>query len=288
MHRFRRNAVAYAFLLPNLVLFAGFLLLPAIWVVRQSFMTGGVLGPATWVGFDNWRSVFSDASVLRSLRNTALFTVMAVPLVLVLSMFVALLLRELRRGSTLVRAAVYLPTLAPIVLAALIWVFVVHPEFGLLNIGSRAAGLEPVNWLGSSKWALPSIVMLEVWRSIGFWALFLLAALLAVSPNLYSAASLDGASRFQRFVHVTLPGVRVPMIVAVLLTTILSMQVFDSVFVLTQGGPAGATDTVVYYIYRTIFQSANPGYGAAVSLVLVLVIVAMTLALARVFRERHS
>jgi multiple sugar transport system permease protein/sn-glycerol 3-phosphate transport system permease protein len=288
MYRVRRNAVAYGFLLPNLVLFAAFLLLPAIWVVRQSFMTGGVLGPATWVGLDNWRSVFSDSDVVRSLRNTLQFTVMAVPVVLALAMLVALLLREVRRGSTVVRAIVYLPTLAPIVLAALVWVFVVHPEFGLLNIGSRAAGLEPVNWLGSSTWALPSIVMLEVWRSVGFWALFLLAALLAVSPNLYSAAALDGASRYQRFLHVTLPGVRVPMIVAVLLTTILSMQVFDSVFVLTQGGPDGATDTIVYYIYRTIFQSGNPGYGAAVSLILVLVIVAMTLVLARVFRERKT
>ncbi len=130
--------------------------------------------------------------------------------------------------------------------------------------------------------ALPSIALLEVWRGTGFWALFLLAALLAVSRELYDAAAIDGASPWSRFRFVTLPGSRPTLLVAVVLTTLVSMQVFDSVFVLTNGGPAGATDTAVLYIYRSVFESGDPGYGAVLSLILMALIVLLTVVIVRV------
>ena len=286
--RRRRNTAALAFLAPNLVVFCAFLLLPVAWVVRQSFMEGGVLGPASWVGLDNWGAALEDEDLRRSLWHTLQFTLMTVPAVLGVALALALLLRGLTRGGALVRAVVYLPSLAPVVLAGLLWIFVVNPDVGLLNAAVRAAGAEPINWLGDEQLALPSIALLEVWRGTGFWALFLLAALLAVSRELYDAAAIDGASPWSRFRFVTLPGIAPTLLVAVVLTTLVSMQVFDSVFVLTNGGPAGATDTAVLYIYRSVFESGEPGYGAVLSLVLMALIVLLTVVIVRVAGRRTA
>jgi multiple sugar transport system permease protein len=277
----RRNATAYAFLAPSLCCFGVFLLLPVGWVVRQSFESGGVLGPATWVGLDNWRRALADPALTGALRNTVTYTAMVVPVTLGLALGLALLLRGVRRGGTVLRTVLYLPSLAPIVLAALVWVFMVQPDFGLLNLANRALGLEPFNLLGDEHLALPTIAGLDVWRGVGFWGVLLLAGLLAVPPELYQAAELDGASPVRRFWHVTLPSIRPVLAVSTLLLIVLSMQVFDSVYVLTNGGPDGATRTAVFYIYTSVFETGNPGYGAVLSLILVATIVTLTLAMAR-------
>jgi ABC-type sugar transport system permease subunit len=279
--RMRENLTAYAFLAPCLVFFATFLLVPIGWVVRQSFQSGGVLGPARWVGLANWSHALGDPALRRSLGHTAVYTAMVVPAILVLALGLALLLARVRRGGGIVRAIVYIPSLAPVVLAAVIWLFMVQPDFGLLNVANRTLGIAPLNFLGSQSLALPTIALLDVWRSVGFWALVLLAAVLAVPRTLHQAAQLDGASRVRRLWHVTLPGIRPTLGVTALLATVLAMQVFDSVYVLTSGGPAGATQTAVFYVYTSVFESGDPGYGAVLSLVLLAVIVALTGALVR-------
>jgi len=281
----RRNATAYAFLAPGFCLFAVFLLLPVAWVVRQSFLEGGVLGASTWTGLDNWREAVGDPALTGALRNTAVYTAMVVPATIGLGLVLAVLLRGVRRGGAALRTVLYLPSLAPIVLAALVWVFMVQPDFGLLNLANRALGLQPLNLLGDERLALPTIAGLDVWRGVGFWGILLLAGLLAVPPELYDAAALDGASPVRRFWHVTLPSIRPVLAVATLLVTVTSMQVFDSVYVLTNGGPAGATQTAVFYIYTSIFETGNPGYGAVLSLILLVVIVLLTFAIARVARR---
>jgi ABC-type sugar transport system permease subunit len=206
---------------------------------------------------------------------------MVVPVTIGLALGIALLLRGVRRGGGLARTLLYLPSLAPVVLAALVWVFMVQPDFGLLNLANRALGLRPLNLLGDPALALATIAGLDVWRGVGFWALVLLAGLLAVPVELDQAAALDGASRVRRLWHVTLPYIRPVIVVAALLATVLSMQVFDSVYVLTNGGPDGATRTAVFYIYTSVFESGNPGYGAVLSLILLATIVALTGALAK-------
>jgi ABC-type sugar transport system permease subunit len=274
--RLRRNATAWAFLAPSFSAFAVFLLFPVLWVARQSFMEGGVIGPAHWVGFENWSQALQTGEALTSLRNTFQYMLLAVPAMLLLAFVVALALHQLRGRGSAVRAAIYLPSLAPFVLAALVWFFVVHPDFGLLNVGSRVLGTQPVNWLGDESLALPTLAMLEIWRGIGFWALFLLAALLGVRPDLYAAAALDGASVLRRFWHVTLPAVRPALATAGVLAALFALQVFDSAFVLTKGGPAGSTETAVLYIYQSIFQRSQPGDGAVVSLLLLGIVLLAT------------
>jgi ABC-type sugar transport system permease subunit len=284
-HALRRNAVAYAFLTPSLCFFCAFLLLPVAWVLRQSFLSGGVLGAARWVALDNWTHALADPALVTSLRNTLLYTAMVVPATLGLALALALALRQVGRGGAVVRTIVYLPSLAPVVLAALIWVFMVQPDFGLLNLVNRTLGLEPLNLLGDEHLALPTIAGLDVWRSVGFGAVLLMAALLAVPPELYQAAELDGASRTRRLWHVTLPSIRPMLGVAALLAVVLSMQVFDSVYILTNGGPGGSTRTAVFYIYTSVFETGNPGYGAVLSLILLACIVALTVAISQLARR---
>ncbi len=285
MRALRRNLTAYAFLAPGFIAFAVFLLVPVAWVVRQSFLEGGVLGASRWVGLDNWRAAAQDPALTEALGNTVLYTAMVVPATIGLGLLLAVLLRGVRRGGAALRTLLYLPSLAPVVLAALVWVFMVQPDFGLFNIVNRALGLEPLNLLGDEHLALPTIAGLDIWRGFGFWGILLLAALLGVPPELYQAASLDGASPLRRFWHVTLPGIRPVLAVAALLVTVTSMQVFDSVYVLTGGGPGGATRTAVFYVYTSIFETGNPGYGAVLSLVLLAVVVLLTLVMARVARR---
>jgi ABC-type sugar transport system permease subunit len=279
--RLRENLVAYLFLAPALVFFVGFLLIPVGWVVRQSFLEGGVLGPAQWVGFENWNAALADPQLRSALKNTLLYTVMVVPLTALLALGLAMLMRSVQRGGATLRTAIYVPSLAPPTLLALVWVFVVNPEIGLLNIGTRALGQEPINFLGDPKLALPTLAVLDVWRSVGTWALLLFAALSMIPRQLFQAAEIDGAGAWRRFWHVALPGVRATLAVICVLAIVFSMQVFDSVFILTKGSPEGSTETVVYYIYTSVFEAANPGYGAVLSIILLVTIVALTASVAK-------
>ena len=274
--RRRANRTAYAFMLPSLIFFVAFLLVPVAWVARQSFMKGGVLGPAQWVGLENWSDLLVDPKAHAAIRNTFLYVGLSIPLMLALALVVALGLKSLGRGGTAMRVAIYLPSLAPFILGALVWVFMVHPDFGLFNVGTRVAGEEPINWLGSQTLALPTLAMLEVWRGIGFWGIFLLAGLLAVPRDLYQAAALDGASPVRRFWHVSLPGLRPTLITAALLSVLFAMQVFESPFVLTKGGPANSTQTALLYSYQTIFEQGNPGLGAAMCIILLAIVLTLT------------
>ena len=285
-YKFKRAVTAYAFIAPNLIFFVVFLLLPALWVVWFSLRSGGIFGPTEFVGLDNWKEAFKDPLALKSLLNSLKYALIAIPGMLILGLIVALFLRNLRRGGAFFRAGVYFPVLAPIVVAGLIWVFMVHPDFGALNLMARSIGGEPLNFLGTTELALPTIAAVEIWRGIGFWAVFWLAALIGLPSELYEAAHLDGTTTWQRFRHITLPLLRPTILFALVLATIYNLQIFDSVFVMTDGGPANSTATVVWYIYRTLFTYGNVGYGATLSFVLLIVILLLTLALMRLLRGR--
>jgi ABC-type sugar transport system permease subunit len=235
-------------------------------VVRQSFMDGGVLGPAVWVGVENWADALDDPALRRSLWHTVLFTAMTVPAVLAVALALALLLRSVRRGAGPVRAVVYLPSLAPVVLAGLIWSFVVNPDIGLLNAAVRATGADPINWLGDSQLALPSIALLEVWRGTGFWALFLLAALLAVSKELYDAAAIDGASAWASFWSVSLPLALPGIASGIVLCLARAVSEFGATLMFA-GNFAGRTQTMSLAIMAALERDFSAALALAVLLV---------------------
>lgn len=283
---FRRNLTAYAFLAPILLFFFVFLALPIGWLFYLSFQHDGIIAPAEFAGFDNWRNVLSDPLVLQCVLNTLYYCLLAIPAVFALGMIVALSLQTVRRGAALLRILIYFPTLQASLVVALIWTFVIHPDFGLLNIAVRAVTGAKINFLGEPRSAMPTIAMIEVWKGLGFWAILFLSGLMALPRDLYYAAELDGAGSIRRFVRLTLPLMRPTFYFAVVFATIVNLQLFNSVFVLTDGGPVNSTATIAWYIYRSLFTFSDPGFGATLSFVLVAVVVALTGLQAWLMRER--
>jgi ABC-type sugar transport system permease subunit len=282
----RHNLTAYAFLAPILVFFCVFLALPVVWVLYLSFQHDGILAPAQFAGLDNWRRTFTDSLVLKCIGNTLYYCVLAIPTVFVLSMIVALSLQAVRRGAALLRIIIYFPTLQASLVVALIWTFMIHPDFGLLNLGIRALAGVQINFLGDPHFAMPTIAMIEVWKGLGFWAILFLSGLLALPRDLYHAAELDGAGPIRRFFSLTLPLMKPTFTFGVIFATIVNLQLFDSVFVLTDGGPVNSTATIAWYIYRSLFTFSDPGFGATLSFVLVVVTVALTALQTWLMRER--
>ena len=200
----------------------------------------------------------------------------AIFLVFTLALFLALLLNRYRKGSNVFKLALYVPLLAPAVLVGLIWQFVTNYDFGLLNLILTTLGVERVNIFGDGTLSLLTIVFAEVWRGLGFWTLYFLASLQSVPEELLDAARVDGAKGVQRFRRVTLPMLRPMLLFAVVIAIIANFQVFDTVYVLTQGGPHQSTSTLVWFIWKRLFQFQQTGQGYAAAVLLLGIILVLT------------
>jgi ABC-type sugar transport system permease subunit len=277
-HALRKTLQAYAFLGPFLLFFSVFLLVPVVWLFWLTFHAEGILAPEIYVGWENWRRTFTNPLVLKTITNTLLYCVMAIPAVFVLAMGLALALKAVPRGQTFFRILLYMPTLQPSLIIALIWTFVLHPDFGILNVLCRAILGHPINFLGEPAHALPTIAMIEVWRGLGFWTMLFLSGLMGMPAELYHAAELDGAGPVRRFFRLTLPLMKPTFFFSIIFATIANLQLFDSVFILTDGGPANSTATVTWYIYRSLFDFGETGLGSTLSFVLVAVVLLLTAA----------
>lgn len=275
-YRRRRSLRAYLFVLPYLIPFLAFLVVPVFWSIWLSFHQGGLLDSAKYVGLDNWRAISSDTELTGAIRNTVVYAVEAVFLVFTLALLIALLLNRYRRGSNFFKLALYVPLLAPAVLVGLIWQFLTNFDFGFVNLALDALGFDRLNILGSGTLALLTIVLAEVWRGLGFWTLYFLASLQNIPEELQDAARVDGARGVQRFRRVTIPLLRPMLLFAVVLAIIANFQVFDTVYVLTQGGPHESTSTLVWFIWKRMFQFQETGQAYAAAVLLLGIILALT------------
>jgi ABC-type sugar transport system permease subunit len=287
-YELRRIAIAIAFLLPNLIFLLVFLVVPLLQVFVEMFQTGGLIEPIRFVGFRNWQRIFHDPVVVQTLGNTLHYAVIIIPIMLILGLLIAIVLQNVTRGGSVLRALIYLPVLAPTVIAGLIWLFLLDPDLGAFDLFLRLIGAKQQIWLGSTELALPSVAAMEIWRSVGFWALYFLAALIGMPRELYQAAHLDGANVMQRFRFVTLPLMRRVFLFALVLATIFNLQIFDSVYVMTDGGPANSTATFVWYIYHALFFFYRTGFGATMAFLLLLIILALSLIQMRLLRQRTA
>jgi ABC-type sugar transport system permease subunit len=278
-YRARISRRAVPFLAPYVVIWATFLAFPIAWGIWLSFNTGGIVGPREFVGLDNWRRALDDSELNKAVRNTATYMLVAIAVVFVLAIFLASLLNKYRRGGNFFKVALYFPLLAPPILGAMMWFFLVHFDFGVLNVINRRLGGEGINFLGENPTALLTIVAAEVWRGLGFWVLFYLAGLQAVPEELLAAAKIDGAKPFRRFIKVTVPTLRPLLLFALVVAVIFNAQLFDSVRVLTDGGPALGTATVVWFIFKRMFAFQDTGLAYATSVGLLLVVLLFTLIL---------
>lgn len=279
---------AWLFLAVPLALFAVFMLLPVVIAGVISFTDYAIVGETAWVGLDNYARIFQDAFFWIALRNTAYYTLLYVPLGLVIALGAAVLLNRGRRAVRLFRTLFYIPVVSSTVATATIWYWLLNPQKGLLNVALGWFGIDGPAWLYDSQWAMPAIVLMSVWAGFGANMIIFLGGLQGVPGDLYEAARLDGANAWQQFRYVTLPSLsRTTFLVSTLLI-IGAFQVFDQAYVLTKGGPGNSTVTMVYYIYNKGFGALEMGYASALSFVLFVIILTFSLANSRLSRPRSD
>jgi multiple sugar transport system permease protein len=264
-----------AFLTPAALVLAAVTLYPTMYVVWLSAQRHSLIaGPARFIGIENYARLASDARFWNALGNTVYFTAVSVALELALGLGIALLLARPFAGRGALRAIVLLPWAIPTVVAARMWEWMYDGDFGVINY---LLGTD-VNWLGNPRWAIHAAIAMDVWKATPFVALLLLAGRLAIVPELYQAARVDGANAWGQFRHITLPHLRPLMLVVLIFRTIDAFRVFDAVYVLTGGGPANTTETLSIYVYKVLFQTLEFGYGSALAVAVFACVAAITAA----------
>ncbi len=284
--RLRIASLAYTFLLPSFIGLLAFLLVPIVAVAVMSLFNWNLLAGPRFVGLQNYDILFHSSIVGHSLLVTVYYVLLNIPAQTVLALLLASLMNKKMRGMGVFRTIYVIPWMATPVAMGIVWQWIFDPQYGALNTFLGFFGLHGITWLSTSQLAMPSIAAVNIWQYTGYNMLFFLAGLQSIPEELYEAASIDGVSRVQAFFHVTLPLLR-PTMFFVLVTAIIgSFQVFDTVYVMTQGGPGMATNTISFYIFRQAFVFFHAGYASALSMALFAILLAVTLAQAFYFRKR--
>jgi multiple sugar transport system permease protein len=276
------------FAAPALAVIALFLFVPVAGALALSVTDFDIYSLADiralrFVGFGNFAALLGDPLFWRAMRNTFYFVLVGGPLSIAVSLGAALLVdSKLARWKGMYRTVFFLPVTTTIVAVAVVWRYLYHPRFGLLNHALAAVGIAPIDWLGDPAWSMPAIILMAVWKNFGFNMIVLVAGLQSIPERLYEAASLDGAGPWRRFVSITLPMLAPTLAFVTLLTAIGYFQLFAEPYVMTQGGPAGSTRSVVLLMYEEGFRWWTLGRAAATAFLLFAVILAATLVQRRV------
>lgn len=279
----------YLFILPSFLLLLAFHVIPIFMTAGYSFTDYNVLQAPEFVGLENYKSLTKDPYLMSSLINTAIYTVIVVPVQTILSMVIAYLLASkcINKYGNFVRSALFVPVITSMILTAAVWRLLLssNPE-GVINSLVGVFGVQPVNWLGSSWPALFSVCLIGIWKNVGYFMVIFYAGMMDIPGDLYEAAKVDGAGSIRQFFSITLPMLKPITYLVVTLGTIWSFQVFDLVYTLTGGGPGRATMTLVLTIYNSAFKDYKMGYASAVSMVLLGMVLFISFLQKIAFREK--
>jgi len=267
----------WIFLLPTLVGLLLGTLGPVLAAFGISFTDWDVLTSPRFIELENYKRLIADPTFSQALKNTLYYVGGMVPISTILSLFFALMMNQKLRGITLYRTAYFMPVVSSTVAVALVWSWIYAVDFGLLNYLLRQVGISPVGWLSSTTWAMPAVIIMSIWGNLGVGIVIFLAGLQSISASYYEAAEVDGANRWQQFRNITLPLITPSLFFYFIITMIDAFQAFESIYIMTRGGPVNSTTTMVYYIYRNAFRNFKMGYASAQAIVLFLVIMALTL-----------
>jgi len=274
---------ALLFLLPNILGFVIFTMGPVLASFGLSLVDWNLLGSPVWVGLDNYATMLRDREFWDSLKATLYYTAGSLPLGIVPALILALALNQKLRGLAFYRTVYFVPVVSSTVAVALLWRWMYNPNFGMLNFLLNGLfrllhlPLTAPDWLQSTTWAMPAIILMSAWKGLGYNMVLYLAGLQSISRTFYEAAAIDGASSWQKFWFVTLPLLTPTTFFVTIISIIGSFQVFEQAYIMTAGGPARSTVTTVYYIYANGFQRYNMGYASAIAWVLFALILAVTL-----------
>lgn len=271
----------YLFILPNMLGLICLTIIPIAFSAYLSFTEWNFLGgfkALKWIGLDNYRAMFEDEWFLRSFRNNIIYVAVTVPLIMVLALPIALVLNSKVYLKNLIRMMIFMPYVSSAVIIAVVWGLLYRPSEGLINSFLRDLGMvNPPGWVASTTWALPAVIIIGVWGLIGYTMILYLAGLQGIPKDLYEASDVDGANSMQKLLYITIPMLRPTTFFIMITLIITTFQVFGTIFMLTQGGPAGSTSMIAYYIYITAFNFYKFGYSSAMSWFLFLMLFLVTL-----------
>ena len=287
--RRRRSFGGIGYIVPSFAILLIIMVIPIVMSIYYSFTDYSVLGSPDWIGLRNYVDLLSDGSFLSAMRNTIVYTIIAVPLQTIVALFVADMLakRFRNRFGRFVRSALFIPVISSLVVVAVVWRALLGVDGGLVNQVLALIGVDPVNFLGRPTLALVTVGLVTVWKNVGYFLVIYYAGIMEIPGELYEASAIDGASRWQQLWHITIPSLRAVTLLVVILGTIWSFQVFDLVYVMTGGGPGGATTTIVMKIFQSGFQNFRMGYASAMAIVL-FVIVLVVAVIQRKVMSRHD
>ncbi len=288
----RQHRAGWAFITPAVALIAVFFFVPVLGGLVLSFTDFDVYAigrpdTARFVGLQNYARVLSDPMFWKALRNTMMFVVVGGPLSVIVSLVAAMMVSsKLVRYPSLFRSIFFMPVVTTLVAVAIVWRYLLHPQYGLINFGLGKLGIHPIDWLGDPHWAIPAIILLAVWKNFGYNMLIFVAGLQSIPEELYEAAELDGASGWSRFRHVTLPSLAPTFLFVGVMTMLGQFQVFSEPYVMTQGGPLKATTTVVMLMYEEGFRWWRMGLASAIAFVLFVIMLIGTMIQMQLQKER--
>lgn len=292
MKAIRKYWTCYLFILPNLIGVLLFLAFPVVFALWMSFTDYDILADkAPWIGLQNYKELLTDDPLFwTSLWNSTYYTLLTVPTSIAIGLGIAVVMNRAIRGITLFRAAIYVPVLTSSVAVAFIWRWILNSDVGLLNGLLYFLHLpDTIGWLTDERWAMISLAMMAIWKSVGYYAVILFAALQGVPKSLYEAAELDGATGWNKFLNITIPMIGPALLFVTVISIIGSFQVFDQVYLITNNGGPG-TSTYVYnlHLYNNAFQFFRMGYASAMAYILFVILFLLTWLQLRVGRERAS
>lgn len=268
-----QGKVAALFLLPYLLIFFIFRVIPSVGGLFMSLFKWNIVGEAKFNGVKNFVRLAKDLYFAISLKNTLLFFLITLPVLVIGSLLLAVLMNQKLRLTNVVRTVSIIPYVLIPAVVGIIWNWLYDNNFGILNYYLKALGLSPVEWLTNEKWALFSVAIVTIWSYLGYNMILYLAGLQDISTELYEASKIDGANGFQTFMKITLPLLTPITSMILTLTSINVIQIFDQIFVMTNGGPGTSTLTIVQYLYSSAFQNYDIGYGSTLGVALLAILV---------------
>lgn len=276
----KKNLIAYSFIAPNFIGFAVFTLGPILFAFVLAFMSWDGNNPIKFVGIDNFKNLFVDTRFKAAFINTVTYCIATVPLTLVAALSLAIVLNQKVKGRNFFRTISFFPYVASLVAVAAVWNMIFSPGAGVVNVLLSHLGVAKADlpkWAADAHWAMFTVVLFSVWKSMGYYMVIYLAGLQGISGELYEAGSLDGANAWQKFLYITWPQLKPTTFFVVIMLTINSFKVFDQIYMITQGGPGTSTLVLVYHIYQTAFvTSTDYGYASAISMVLFAMVLLVT------------
>ena len=268
---------AYIFLLPNLLLFAAFTIYPVFASFFYSLNEWTIQNPMKFIGLNNYIALLSDTTFRKVLGNTFYYTAGVIPFQTALGLLIAVALNQKLRFTTVYRSVYFVPVVTSSIAVSMVWQWMYQPEWGVFNSLLKIVGIQGPNWLFSTTWSMPAVILLSIWKNVGYSVVLYLAALQSVPESLYESAMIDGANSWQRFWKVTMPLISPTTFFIIVLSVIGSFQSFDQIYVLTQGGPARATSVIAHYLYQNGFQFFKMGYAAAIAYVMFAFLLVVTI-----------